>query len=85
MEVEHVMPQTWKTYWNPAPGLTPEAEAARERAINTIGNLTLVNQKLNASLSNRPWTDAEAKVVAPKGERPARASAAYSPSTQCLS
>jgi hypothetical protein len=33
-----------------------------------LGNLTLVTQKLNHVLSHRPWTDAEAMIVAPKGK-----------------
>ena len=35
--------------------------------MNTIGNLTLVTQKLNGALSNRPWTDSAAAVAAPTG------------------
>ncbi len=69
LEIEHVMPQEWRTHWNPAPGLSPETALDRDRLINCIGNLTLVNQKLNASLSNRPWTDSETAKVAPKGDR----------------
>lgn len=29
--------------------------AKRDRAIHTIGNLTLVNGRLNPALSNAPW------------------------------
>ena len=36
--------------------------------MNTLGNLTLVTQKLNGALSNRPWTDAEASKVTPTGK-----------------
>lgn len=58
LEIEHVMPQGWRTYWD-ATKLSLEAAAERDRRVNTLGNLTLVTKKLNGSLSNRPWTDAE--------------------------
>ena len=57
LHIEHVMPQTWSPNW-PLPDDVAgdgEAVANRDRAIHTIGNLTLVNGRLNASLSNAPW------------------------------
>lgn len=70
LQIEHVMPQRWRTHWDT--GLD-EAEAAdRDRLVNTLGNLTLVTQKLNGSLSHRPWTDDEAAVAAPTGKEPGR-------------
>ena len=57
LHIEHVMPQTWHPNW-PLPGEVAEDEEAvadRDRAIHTIGNLTLVNGRLNSSLSNAPW------------------------------
>jgi hypothetical protein len=60
LEIEHVMPQAWRTHWDPEPRLTPEAAAERDAIINTIGNLTLVTKSLNGSLSNRPWSDTDA-------------------------
>ena len=68
LEIEHVMPQTWHTHWNPEPRLTPVEAAARDRRIQTIGNLTLVAKSLNGSLSNRPWTDEEAGSLTTGGE-----------------
>lgn len=61
LELEHVMPQGWRTHWDTEPPMPPEDASARDHRINTIGNLTLVTKSLNGSLSNRPWTDAEAK------------------------
>jgi hypothetical protein len=58
LTVEHIMPQTWQDHWP----LTDHAEQAaldRDRRLQTLGNLTLVTGKLNPTLSNRPWTDAE--------------------------
>lgn len=60
LQVEHVMPVGWRNYWDTDPKLDHDAAAERDRRVNTLGNLTLVTQSLNGSLSNRPWTDAEA-------------------------
>ena len=57
LHIEHIMPQAWHLNWdNPAP-ITDDGNAVenRDRLIHTIGNLTLVNGRLNASLSNGPW------------------------------
>ena len=55
LTIEHVMPQGWEQHW---PLLDPDdtdAADARRRLIQTIGNLTLVNTKLNPALSNAAW------------------------------
>jgi Uncharacterized conserved protein len=59
-QIEHIMPQSWEKNWTPDPPLSVEQTVLRHRLIHTLGNLALVNGHLNASLSNRPWTDAEA-------------------------
>lgn len=59
MQIEHIMPRAWRTHWN-ADELDDDAAAQRDRLLNTIGNLTVLTGRLNSSLSNRPWTDAEA-------------------------
>ncbi|MCY4199491.1 MAG: DUF262 domain-containing protein, partial [Gammaproteobacteria bacterium] len=53
IQIEHIMPQGWQEYW-PLPDTDDKVEAfeRRERMIHTIGNLTLVNGKLNSALSN---------------------------------
>ncbi|MBC7595816.1 MAG: DUF1524 domain-containing protein, partial [Kineosporiaceae bacterium] len=68
LEIEHVMPQGWRTHWDTTPPLTQEAAAQRDKFVNTLGNLTLVTKSLNGSLSNRPWTDAEAAGLKDGGE-----------------
>ena len=68
LEIEHVMPQTWTTYWNTDPPLGLEASEARNQRIQTLGNLTLTNRGLNGALSNRPWTDTEAADLKTGGE-----------------
>jgi hypothetical protein len=52
LQIEHIMPQAWREHWH------VESESAakyRDSRINTIGNLTLVSEKLNPSLSHSPW------------------------------
>ena len=57
LHIEHVMPQAWHLNWPLPDDVAGDGEtvAKRDRAIHTIGNLTLVNSRLNLSLSNAPW------------------------------
>ena len=59
LHIEHIMPQAWYgEHWAlPAGAERVEATANRNRAVHTIGNLTLVNKRLNSSLSNAPWIE----------------------------
>jgi hypothetical protein len=60
LQVEHIMPQKWHEHWS------VDGEAAirlRYSKVDTIGNLTLVSERLNPSLSNASWLG-----VAPKLE-----------------
>ena len=59
LHIEHIMPQAWYgEHWVlPAGSDRDEATAHRNRAVHTIGNLTLVNKRLNSSLSNGPWIE----------------------------
>jgi hypothetical protein len=68
LEIEHVMPQGWRSYWSSDVTGNHDAIARRDLLVNTLGNLTLVTQPLNGALSNRPWTDTEAAKVAPTGK-----------------
>src|SRR2546421_12902626 len=54
------MPTAWREHWAAKP-LTDNAAAHRDAMVHRLGNLTLVKGKLNPSLSNRPWTAAQAK------------------------
>jgi hypothetical protein len=67
LEIEHIMPRGWRTYWGT--DIEGDTELARKRDIlvDSLGNLTLVTKKLNGTLSNRPWRDADAAVVATTG------------------
>ena len=56
LHIEHIMPQAWHEHWPLRPGADAgEATANRNRAVHSIGNLTLVNGRLNPSLSNASW------------------------------
>ena len=56
LTIEHLMPVSWEANWALPDGVDQEPSSEyRKRIVHTIGNLTLVNQKLNSSLSNAPW------------------------------
>ena len=65
LHIEHVMPQAWRENY-PLPdhvGGDGNADDDRDRAIHTIGNLTLVNCRLNSSLSNAAWNSKRATLA----------------------
>ena len=57
LTIEHLMPVGWRNAEWPLPGCIDAAAATyhRNNLVHTIGNLTLVTQKLNSSLSNAAW------------------------------
>lgn len=61
LTIEHLLPQEWESHW-PLPKDVPtdEATARRERLLHTVGNLTLVTDKLNPAMSNAPWSSKKA-------------------------
>ena len=68
LTIEHIMPQKWREHWRSNPPLTADEEQYRDRLVHSLGNLTLVTQSLNSSLSNRPWTDEEAASLKDGGQ-----------------
>ena len=56
LTIEHVMPQQWREHWEPPSeaDLDGEEDTAQRRdsLVHTIGNLTLVNKRLNSSMAN---------------------------------
>jgi hypothetical protein len=52
LQVEHIMPTSWKEHWPLGVG---ETEDARKERLNRIGNLTLLTPTKNAAVSNGPW------------------------------
>ena len=60
LTIEHIMPRSWMEHWPLPPEHNPDiARKDREHLIETIGNLTLLSQSLNPSISNGPWTSDE--------------------------
>jgi hypothetical protein len=73
LTVEHILPQNWLEHWplpDGSKGLTqqelwdsqpgdPRADATRRRntMLQTLGNLTILSQALNSSVSNSAWKD----------------------------
>ncbi len=70
LTIEHIMPQAWREHWIDD-SLDELGALRRDALVQTLGNLTLVNHKLNPSLSNRPWTSDEAisRELGQKGKR----------------
>jgi len=65
LTIEHIMPQKWQTAWQ-LPGMEDLDEQeygpelanqirARNSAVNVLGNLTLITQALNSTISNGPF------------------------------
>lgn len=61
LTVEHVLPRQWRTAWpEPAANASVDDETAierRDRMLHSLGNLTLLTQELNSSVSNGPFAD----------------------------
>jgi hypothetical protein len=57
LNIEHVLPQKWKTNWPLPEEADDMAESRREIALNRLGNLTLATTKLNPTMSNKPWEE----------------------------
>jgi hypothetical protein len=53
LSIEHALPQTRETNWSV--GEDEDLKADRQRHVHRLGNLTLVTQPLNSSLSNAAW------------------------------
>ncbi|MGL4367895.1 MAG: DUF262 domain-containing protein [Brevinemataceae bacterium] len=54
LTIEHLMPQKWEEYWN-IENFTPEQKENRNSLIYTLGNLSLLSNKLNSTLQNQNW------------------------------
>lgn len=57
LTVEHVMPQEWAANWPLPPDASDDARDTRDALLHTFGNLTLVTEKLNPSMSNAGWQE----------------------------
>lgn len=56
--IEHLLPQKWQTNW-PVDGLAEEIRRAEH--VHRIGNLTLITESLNSSVSNSAWLGVKGK------------------------
>lgn len=62
LTIEHLLPQDWVDYWPlPASADTDASRLAaterRNQLLHNVGNLTLLTQSLNPSVSNGPWQE----------------------------
>lgn len=64
--VEHIMPKKWKKNWKEYPSIKHsdgteynmlEKADNRDKAVNSIGNMTLLKSKLNSSISNASYDE----------------------------
>ena len=55
--LEHLMPKSWKENW-PLPECVTEED--RDDAVSCLGNLAMLPQKLNTSISNASWATKKA-------------------------
>lgn len=60
LTIEHIMPREWHANWPLPEGADGDQEDLRNHMVHTFGNLSLVNGKLNPSLSNAGWIDKKA-------------------------
>lgn len=57
LDIEHILPQEWSHNWSLPGEKPPEVERIeRDKAKNTIGNLTILTDRLNPSISNAAWS-----------------------------
>lgn len=56
--VEHVAPRGWEQHWQDdlGVGTSEEARLRMDQIVHRIGNLTLVTQPMNSTLSANPWS-----------------------------
>lgn len=70
LTVEHVLPQSWEVSGHyPVDGLDDARRIQRNRLLQTFGNLTLLTQPLNSSVSNGPFLDYEHNGQIVEGKR----------------
>lgn len=59
LTIEHIMPQEWTLNWSSSEDETKDIDFIERRTkfIHSMGNLTLLTQPLNSSVSNGPWSE----------------------------
>ncbi len=72
LSVEHVLPQSWEGTGNyPLEDESDDLRLRRNRLVQTFGNLTLLTQPMNSSVSNGPFQDVERNGELVEGKRSA--------------
>lgn len=70
LTIEHVLPQAWEEFWPLPDGPNAEKRAvARDTALHTFGNLTLLTHKLNSAVSNGPYLAKRGEITMQSGLR----------------
>ncbi len=56
LHIEHILPREWAHHWD-LPGADPEEveRIERDEVKHTVGNLTILTEKLNPTISNAAW------------------------------
>lgn len=73
--IEHVMPRSWNAHWQlerpteVIDGATETRSQRRDRLVNSFGNLTLLTQSLNSSMSNSPYENKRPEITRQSGLR----------------
>ena len=64
LQIEHLMPRSWEQNWTPQNcDNVYELQINRKEVIDTFGNLTLLTEKLNKSISNGSWKKKKEKIL----------------------
>ena len=63
--LEHLMPKKWRNHWGGVG--SKEAEEQRDKTLLTLGNLAVITQRLNGSISDSAWTAKKAGTKRSKG------------------
>ncbi|MCF7889852.1 DUF262 domain-containing HNH endonuclease family protein [Candidatus Bipolaricaulota bacterium] len=63
LHIEHILPREWAHNWS-LPGIQPEEveRMERDKMKHTFGNLTVLTEKLNSSVSNASWDVKQEKI-----------------------
>jgi hypothetical protein len=70
LTIEHVLPQAWEEFWPLPDGPNAEKRAvARDTALHTFGNLTLLTHKLNSAVRNGPYLAKRGEITMQSGLR----------------
>ena len=69
LTIEHVMPEEWREHWTAPTGTTGgersrDLEELRDVLLHSFGNLTLLTQPLNSSVSNGPYEKKRPEITA---------------------